>query len=123
MLVRVNLELNGHEVTLAADGDAGLVAIERDEPDLVLLDAMMPVLDGWAVLAMIETWPLESRPPVVVVSAKSGRSDIQRALQLGATDFVAKPFEIADLLKLVGALAGAPIGTLAAHRAARLAAL
>ena len=70
LLHRLNLEAAGHEVLLAADGMRALERIAADKPDAVVLDVMMPVLDGWGVLDRLATMPMP--PPVLVVSAKSG---------------------------------------------------
>jgi two-component system response regulator MprA len=90
LLHRLNLEAAGHEVLLAADGMKALERITADTPDVVVLDVMMPVLDGWGVLDQLAG--LVTAPPVLVVSAKSARSDVAQAVNSGAADFLAKPF-------------------------------
>src|SRR5438876_12443877 len=74
LLHRLNLEGAGHEVLLAADGMKALERIDADMPDCVVLDVMMPVLDGWGVLEALQA--REAAPPVLVVSAKSATADI-----------------------------------------------
>src|SRR5262249_13510119 len=90
LLQRLNLEGAGHDVLLAADGMKALERIDADDPDCVVLDVMMPVLDGWGVLEALQT--RETAPPVLVVSAKSAAADIDHALSMGAKGYLAKPF-------------------------------
>src|SRR3954447_8172965 len=102
LLHRLNLEAAGHEVVLAADGMKALERIRADRPDCVVLDVMMPVLDGWGVLEALQA--LIDSPPVLVVSAKSTDADIERALLLGAKGYIAKPFNAEQLLEEVSKL-------------------
>ena len=109
LLHRLNLEGAGHDVLLAADGMKALERIDADDPDCVVLDVMMPVLDGWGVLEALQT--RETAPPVLVVSAKSAAADIEHALSMGAKGYLAKPFNAHTLLeegaKLVASVNGA----------------
>ena len=73
----------------------------------MLLDIMMPVMDGWRVLAEIQELPLEDRPRVIVVSARASLRDRAKAAELGADAFVSKPFNVDDLLGVLHALAEA----------------
>ena len=100
LMLRMNLEAEGHESVLAADGQMALERIGEAEVDLVLLDVMMPVMDGWSVLERLRD--VADGPPVVVVSAKSAPRDAVRALELGAVEYVTKPFDLGDLMRLVG---------------------
>ena len=102
LLHRLNLEAAGHEVLLAADGMKALERIDEDHPDCVVLDVMMPVLDGWGVLEALQGRP--DAPPVLVVSAKSSTADIEHALSIGAKGYLAKPFNQETLLEEVRAL-------------------
>ena len=99
LLLRVNLEAAGYQTVLAADGETALSRIDDARPDVVLLDIMMPVMDGWGVLRALSE--RESAPRVVVVSAKSSDRDIVRALSSGALDYVTKPFDPDDLVDIV----------------------
>jgi len=95
-ILRVNLEAGGMDTVLAADGDTALRRIEIEHPDVILLDLMLPVVDGWEVLA-----GLTSRPdpaPVIVCSARRGEAEVQRAMRLGAFDFIQKPFDPARVV-------------------------
>ena len=102
LLHRLNLEAAGHTVVLAADGMTALDRIAESNPDCVVLDVMMPVLDGWGVLERLRA--VEGSPPVLVVSAKSATSDIEHALSIGAKGYLSKPFDAQTLLDEVRAL-------------------
>ncbi|MCU1449552.1 MAG: Response regulator receiver domain protein [Acidimicrobiales bacterium] len=99
LLLRINLEAAGYEAVLAADGEMALERIADSAPDLVLLDIMMPVMDGLGVLRALAD--RADAPLVVVVSAKSSDRDIVRALTLGAMEYVVKPFDPDDLTRVV----------------------
>lgn len=96
LTLRILLEGEGFEPSLAAEGETALRRIDHEKPDLLLLDIMMPVLDGWMVLAQLADRP--QRPHVVVCSAKTGASDIARARELGAAAYITKPFDPAELV-------------------------
>lgn len=103
LMLRMSFEDDGHEVVMAADGRMGLERLAEHRPDVVVLDMMMPVIDGWGVL---EAKQIEGDDtPVIVVSAKSDPKDCKRALELGAVEYVVKPFDIDRLLALVTAVA------------------
>lgn len=96
LTLRILLEGEGFEPSLAAEGETALRRIDHENPDLILLDIMMPVLDGWMVLAQLAD--RSRRPHVVVCSAKTGQNDIARAKELGAAAYITKPFDPADLV-------------------------
>ena len=96
LMLRVSLEAVGFETGLAADGDAALRRMKADRFDAVLLDVMMPVLDGWSVLEALKDDA--DAPPVVVMSAKSALQDQERARALGAADYITKPFDLDSLI-------------------------
>ena len=99
LLLRVALEARGHETALAADGDSAVRRVSKESFDVMLLDLMMPVLDGWGVLDALQD--MAGRPRVIVVSARTTRPDIARAVDLGADDYVVKPFSLPDLVERV----------------------
>lgn len=99
LMMRVNLEGEGFETVLAADGETALERIREESPDVVLLDVMMPVLDGWGVLEQLVDQP--EGPAVVVVSAKAAPGDLARAYRLGAADYVTKPFGMEALVRTI----------------------
>jgi DNA-binding response OmpR family regulator len=103
LLLRLELSADGHQIVEAANGEEALVAIDAGPVDLVLLDIMMPVLDGWEVLRRRAEEPA---PPIVVITGMSsgdGRHVVE-LLELGALDVIAKPFEPDWLLRLVDAV-------------------
>ena len=102
-LLKVNLELEGYAVEVASDGEEALVLFDRFQPDLVLLDIMMPKLDGWEVarrLAGTAGGPV----PIVLLSARAQESDVQKGTDLGVAAYVTKPFDPIQLLHLVAGI-------------------
>ena len=93
--VRVYLEMHGYSVLLAADGQEALEKVRTTLPDLVVLDVMMPVMDGIAALQQLRTL---SAVPVIMLTVKGDEDDKVRALRLGADDYVTKPFSQRELL-------------------------
>jgi two-component system KDP operon response regulator KdpE len=98
----IGLRSAGHDVLLAADGRSALQAAGEDRPDLVVLDLGLPDVPGVEVLRELRTW---SRLPVVVLSARDGSEDKVQALDLGADDYVTKPFGADELLARIRAAA------------------
>jgi len=101
--LRINLESEGYAVELAEDGEAGLALARGSNPDLIILDVMLPKKNGLEVLHDLRS---EGRVmPIIILSAKSAEVDKVAGLELGAEDYVAKPFSLAELLARVrGAL-------------------
>lgn len=99
-----SLEAEGYRTLTARDGVAALRAIREHRPHLMLLDIMMPTMDGWSVLEEMRRLPDEERPRVVVVSALASLRDRARAAELGADAFVPKPFDVGELLEVVHGL-------------------
>jgi DNA-binding response OmpR family regulator len=91
----------GAEVVIRADGTDGLAAISTHRPDLVVLDLGLPTLDGWQVLHRLRADPGKAGLPVIVLTAQSTEPARVRALAMGATAFLAKPFRPTELVKLV----------------------
>ncbi|HEY8382392.1 MAG TPA: response regulator [Microvirga sp.] len=91
-LVEFKLKARGYRVVTAGDGDEALAAIARDKPALVVLDAMMPGPDGFEVLRRMKNEMGLAATPVVMLTARKQESDIVGALQLGASDYLVKPF-------------------------------
>src|SRR5829696_1928934 len=100
--LRNNLEIEGYDVEVAGDGIAGLQTVRTVDPDLVILDLMLPGLDGFRVLRALRE---EGRDmPVLILTAKGEEADKVRGLHLGADDYVTKPFGVLELLARVKAL-------------------
>ena len=100
-LLQLYLEKEGYAVTIAADGGQGLEKFRAIQPDLVLLDVMMPVMDGWAVCKAIRG---ESATPIIMLTAKSETADKVHGLKAGADDYITKPFEMKEVLARVEAV-------------------
>jgi DNA-binding response OmpR family regulator len=103
-LLRTNLDAAGFETITVTDGELALRAIEEQHPDVLLLDLMMPVLDGWGVLERLEEQG--SDLPIIVVSASDSAVNIQRATELGATGYVTKPFNLRGLIDMIHGVLG-----------------
>jgi DNA-binding response OmpR family regulator len=99
--LQINLESEGYEVSCAEDGERGLEVARSFSPDLVILDVMLPKLNGFEVLNRMRSEGLGM--PVIVLSARTGEIDKVTGLELGAEDYVAKPFSLAELLARVRA--------------------
>jgi DNA-binding response OmpR family regulator len=104
LMLRMAFEDEGHEVVTAPDGGQALERLAEDHPDVVVLDMMMPVIDGLGVLEAKQAGG--EATPVIVVSAKSDPRDSRRALELGAVEYVVKPFDLDRLLSLAATVAG-----------------
>ncbi len=116
-LLQMYLEKEGYAVSLAADGGAGLAKFRSLQPDLVLLDVMMPVMDGWAVCRAIRA---ESQTPVIMLTAKGETDDKVSGLKAGADDYVTKPFEMKEVLARIEAVLRRSTGVTAEKKARRL---
>ena len=101
LLCRVNLEAEGMEVLEAADGPSGLDAAREQRPDVILLDVMMPGLDGWRVAEHLLDDPATSEIPIIFLTARAEFRDRARGLDIGGVDYVTKPFNPVDLAPLV----------------------
>ena len=100
-LLQLYLEKEGYAVTVASDGGQGLAKFHAIHPDLVLLDVMMPVMDGWSVCKAIRA---ESQTPVIMLTAKGETDDKVAGLKAGADDYITKPFEMQEVLARIEAV-------------------
>lgn len=103
-LLKYNLESEGYRTTTAADGLSALVAIGRERPDLILLDWMLPGMPGIDVCREARRRPASRDVPVLMLTARAEESDKVRALNVGADDYLTKPFSTAELMARVRAL-------------------
>ena len=102
--VKMNLELEGYEVETATSGRDGLAAAAARPPDLVLLDVMMPDIDGLDVLSRLQASPATVHVAIILLTARAHAADRVRGLELGADDYVTKPFDIEELVARVGSV-------------------
>lgn len=100
-IVAEGLRLHAYEVEAVSDGAAALAAVRRHRPGLILLDAKMPTLDGFAVLAALKADPALNHVPVIMLTALRNARDVIEARRLGASDYLAKPFDILNVLQRV----------------------
>lgn len=95
------LEIKGHEIQAACDGREGLLAYETFKPEFILCDIMMPHMDGYTFVKTIRSAPITSKVPVVFISAKAEREEYEKAIALGASDFLTKPFSFDELFEVI----------------------
>ena len=100
-LIQMYLVKEGFEVRIAADGGKAIAEFQKSAPDLILLDIMLPVMDGWAVCAKIRE---TSKVPIIMLTAKSEVFDRIQGLEMGAYDYIVKPFEMKELLARINAV-------------------
>jgi len=98
-----NLEAEGFRVTQGADGEAGLLAVAEDPPDVIVLDWMMPHLSGIEVCRKLTARPETRQIPIIMLSARSEEVDMVRGLETGADDYVVKPYSVSELMARVRA--------------------
>ncbi|MCQ2418786.1 MAG: response regulator transcription factor [Clostridia bacterium] len=100
-LLRLYLEKDGYEVVIASDGGSGISMFRQHQPLLILLDIMLPVLDGWSVCKTIRA---ESDVPIIMLTAKGETADKVQGLKSGADDYITKPFEMKEVLARIEAV-------------------
>jgi CheY-like chemotaxis protein len=103
-LLEVNLEMEGHEVITAVDGADALAKVRTEWPDLILLDVMMPNVNGWQVAEALKAEPETRGIPIIFLSARAMEADVRRGTDLGVQAYVTKPFDPIDLMELVNRL-------------------
>jgi two-component system alkaline phosphatase synthesis response regulator PhoP len=101
LMCRVNLALEGYEIIEAPDGESALATVYAQKPDLVLLDVMMPGVDGWEVLRSLKEAQATAHIPVVLLTARVQREDEIQGWKLGASDYLPKPFNPSTLSEVV----------------------
>jgi len=101
LVLKMSLEKAGYEVIIARDGLSALELAQTEDPDLILLDILMPKMNGFLVIEALKDDPVTSEIPVVFISAKSEEKDLERARSLGASDYLVKPIKQEDLLAIV----------------------
>jgi two-component system alkaline phosphatase synthesis response regulator PhoP len=104
LLCRVNLEAEGMEVIEASDGESGIETARHERPDVILLDVMMPRLDGWDVAEMLVRDELTKEIPIIFLTARAEVRDRARGLGIGGIEYITKPFNPLELAPLIEAL-------------------
>ena len=99
-----SLGMEGYEVITALDGEAALAKADECKPDLIVLDIMMPKMDGYETCKALKSSPETKDIPVILLSAKAQTGDLKTGIDAGADDYVTKPFEPLDLVERVNAL-------------------
>ena len=96
-MVAFKLEATGHQVVSARDGGEAMSLATTEHPDLIILDVMMPILDGFEVLRRLKADPALHEIPVIILSAKGREQDVMTGLRGGAVDYIVKPFSLKEL--------------------------
>jgi DNA-binding response OmpR family regulator len=107
-LLRVNFEIEGFDVICASDGEEGLKRAQTDRPDAVISDIMMPRRDGLQLLADLKADPSTEDLPVILLSAKAQKNEVQQGLDMGADDYITKPFDPLELIDRLNAVMTRP---------------
>ena len=100
-LLRLYLEREGYEITEAANGEEGVELWRKINPDMILLDVMMPIMNGWQVCKIIRK---ESKVPIIIMTAKGETFDKVNGLEMGADDYIVKPLEMREVIARVRAI-------------------
>ena len=100
-LLEVNLEMEGHEVVTAVDGRDALNKVAANPPDLIILDVMMPNVNGWQVAERLKSDAVTRNIPIIFLSARAMEADVRKGNDIGVESYVTKPFDPIDLMELV----------------------
>jgi DNA-binding response OmpR family regulator len=103
-ILELSLKREGYQIVIALDGLRGLELAQAQPPDLILLDLMLPGIDGFEVCRRLRANPVTAGLPILILSAKTQEADKQLAAQLGANSYLAKPYRRAELLAAIQAL-------------------
>lgn len=98
------LQRKGYEIIAARDGQTGVETAKTEQPDLILMDMSLPVLDGWSATRALKSDPATAAIPVIALTAHAMEADRQKAMEAGCDDFGTKPIDLPDLLAKIGAL-------------------
>jgi two-component system, OmpR family, alkaline phosphatase synthesis response regulator PhoP len=109
--IRVNLEREGYAVSTYANGHEGLLAVQQGGPDFLILDLNLPDLDGFTICRELRRHPTTTKLPILMLTARTSEADRIMGLELGADDYLAKPFSVRELLARVAAILRRSKGT------------
>ena len=107
-LLRVNFEIEGFDVICATDGEDGFKKAQAHHPDVVISDIMMPRRDGLQLLTDLKGDPLTEDLPVILLSAKAQKNEVQQGIDMGADDYITKPFDPLELIDRLNAVMTRP---------------
>ena len=107
-LLRVNFEIEGFDVICAADGEEGFRRAQEEQPDIVISDIMMPRRDGLQLLSDLKGDPSTEQLPVILLSAKAQKNEVQQGIDMGADDYITKPFDPLELIDRLNAVMTRP---------------
>ncbi|OGX52298.1 MAG: hypothetical protein A3G37_03440 [Omnitrophica WOR_2 bacterium RIFCSPLOWO2_12_FULL_46_30] len=105
-MVKFRLEANGYEISLAHDGQQALEAARKEKPDLIILDLMLPKMDGYKVCGLLKKDARYAGIPIIIFSAKAQEDNIKLCQEMGADAYIVKPFEPQVLLDKIRELTG-----------------
>lgn len=105
------LEYEGFDVIGAGDGREGLAQVQRNSPDMIICDILMPKLDGYGVLRALRSDPMTQQIPLVFISAAPSEEVLAATTKMGASDYLVKPFRASDLLRVVNAILQSGLST------------
>jgi len=101
MALKFSLELEGIQTTEAYDGDQALEAVKRDNPDVILLDGMLPQLNGYQIAQVLRFDDAYRKTPIIMVTARAQRDDMKLGRETGVDEYITKPFDMGELVALV----------------------
>ena len=110
-LVQAALEVEGHTVVTANNGAAAMLAADNDTPDLIVMDVMMPVMDGFQTLQLFKSNPVTENIPVIMLTGRSASQDVARGWEQGVAFYLTKPFAVDELLTAVRRILSVPAET------------
>jgi len=105
-MVKIRLEANNYEVITASDGQEGLDKAKREKPDIIILDIMLPRMDGYKVCGLLKADTRHNKIPIIMFTARAQESDEKLGKELGADAYITKPFESVELLGKINELLG-----------------
>jgi DNA-binding response OmpR family regulator len=103
-IIKLRLEANGYSVILAEDGQEGLEKAKKEKPDLIVLDIMLPKMDGYKVCGLLKSNYKYAKIPIILFTARAQDKDKEMAKEVGANAYITKPFDPEQLLKKIGEL-------------------
>jgi len=101
-LIEFTLKRRGFEVILVSDGQSAIDAAKKEQPDLILLDVIMPVINGYEVCSQLKNFPETKKIPIIMLSGKTQKTEVAKGIELGAYSYICKPFspkEFADAIE------------------------